>query len=119
MSCLFVGDYGLPQPSFDPLAQDGALIKGFEAHRAALQTAQNLGQLQAMERKFAKGETVAWCDSGYGWVYEQKVGDLFGAIIAFVILPWLVMRVAPCAAERLGLTPFKRSRQGSPIRPAA
>lgn len=68
MSCLFASDYGPPQPGFDPPAQDGALIRGFEAHRAALKTAQNLGQLQAMERKLAHGDSVTWCDNGYGWV---------------------------------------------------
>jgi len=107
MSCLFASDYGPPQPGFDPLAGGGALIKGFETHRADLAAAQNLGQLQAMERKFAKGETVAWCDNGYGWVYDHKVGDFFGAILAFVILPWVVLRVAPRVAERLGLKPLK------------
>jgi hypothetical protein len=103
MSCLFASDYGPPQPGFDPLAAQGRLIQGFEAHRAQLMTAQNLDQLQAMERKFAKGETVAWCDNGYQWVYDQKVGDFFGAIIAFVIIPWLVLRVAPALAARMGL----------------
>jgi hypothetical protein len=112
MSCLFASDYGPPQLGFNPLAQDGALIAGFEAHRPELSAAQNLGQLQAMERKFAKGETVAWCDNGYGWVYDHKVGDFFGAIIAFVILPWLVMRVAPALAQRFSLKPLKRMKRG-------
>jgi hypothetical protein len=107
MSCLYASDYGPPLPGFDPLAQDGVLVKGFETHRDALKTAQNLGQLQAMERKFAKGESVTWCDNGYGWVYDQKVGDFFGAIVAFVILPWLVLRFAPGLAQRLGLKPLK------------
>jgi hypothetical protein len=105
MSCLFASDYGPPLAGFDPLAGNGRLILGFEAHRMQLATAQNLDQLQAMERKFAKGETVTWCDDGYAWVYDQKVGDFFGAILAFVILPWLVLRVAPAFAERMGLTP--------------
>lgn len=105
MSCLFAGDYGAPTPGFDPLADHGRLIEGFETHRAQLMQAQNLEQLQAMERKFAKGETVTWCENGYAWVYDQKVGDFFGAIIAFVILPWLVLRVAPALAERMGLRP--------------
>ena len=102
-SCLFASDYGPPLPGFDPLGGNGHLIQGFEAHRAQLAGAQNLDQLQAMERKFAKGETVTWCDNGYAWVYDQKVGDYFGAILAFVILPWLVLRVAPALAERMGL----------------
>jgi hypothetical protein len=110
MSCLFASDYGPPAPGFDPLAGNGRLIQGFEAHRAQLAAAQNLDQLQAMERKFAKGESVTWCDNGYAWVYDQKVGDFFGAIIAFVILPWLVMRVAPALGARMGLVPrAKRS----------
>lgn len=103
MTCLFPSDYGPPQPGFDPLAGHGRLIQGFDSHRAQLMTAQNLDQLQAMERKFAKGETVAWCDNGYQWVYDQKVGDFFGAIIAFVIIPWLLLRVAPALAARMGL----------------
>ncbi len=111
MSCLFASDYGPPQPGFDPLAQDGALIRGFEAHRAALKTAQNLGQLQAMERKLAHGDSVTWCDNGYGWVYDQKVGDFFGATIAFVILPWLVLRVAPALAKRWRLKPLKHLKR--------
>ena len=105
MSCLFASDYGPPAPGFDPLVGNGRLIQGFEAHRAQLAAAQNLDQLQAMERKFAKGESVTWCDNGYAWVYDQKVGDVFGAIIAFVILPWLVMRVAPALGARLSLVP--------------
>jgi hypothetical protein len=111
MSCLFASDYGPAHPGFEPLAQGGALIAGLEAHRGALAAAQNLGQLQAMERKFAKGETVTWCDNGYGWVYDQKVGDFFGAIIAFVILPWLAVRVVPRLAARLGVAPALLARR--------
>jgi len=40
MSCLFASDYGPPQPGFDPLALNGALIEGFEAHRGELAAAQ-------------------------------------------------------------------------------
>jgi hypothetical protein len=103
MSCLYSTDYGPPDPGFDASADGGRLMQGFETHAGVLARAQNLGQLQAMERKLAKGEKVAWCDNGYGWVYDQKVGDFFGAIIAFVILPWLLLRVAPALAERLRL----------------
>jgi len=113
MSCLFKSDYGAPDPGFDPLAGNGYLIAGFEPHRAQLAGAQNLGQLRAMERKFAKGETVTWCDDGYGWVYDAKVGDFFGAILAFVILPWLLLRVAPALAERMKLTPAARAKRES------
>ena len=64
-----------------------------------------------MERKFAHGDSVAWCDNGYGLVYDRKVGDFFGSIIAFVILPWLVLRVAPALAQRWGLKPFKHFKR--------
>ena len=101
MSCLFATDYGPAEPGFDPLAGDGRFIKGFEAHKSELAAAENLGQLQAMERKFAKGESVTWCENGYAWTSDQKLGDFFGAIIAFIVLPWLVMRVAPAFAERM------------------
>jgi hypothetical protein len=63
-----------------------------------------------MERKLAKGEEITWCDNGYGWVYDQKVGDFFGAIIAFVILPWLLLRVAPGLAERMRLVTWPRKK---------
>lgn len=111
MSCLFASDYGPPLPGFDPLAGNGALTQGFDSHRAQLAQAQNLEQLKAMERRFAKGDTVTWCGNGYQWVYDPKVGDFFGAIVAFVIIPWLVLRVAPSLAARMGLKP-SRDRQG-------
>lgn len=110
MSCLYATDYGPPDPSFDPFAGGGRLIKGFETHVGLLAQARNLGQLQAMERKLAKGETITWCENGYGWVYDQKVGDLFGAIIAFVILPWFLLRVAPRFAQHLRLVAWPRKK---------
>lgn len=110
MSCLFASDYGPPAPGFDPLAGNGQLIAGFAAHRAQLAAAQNLDQLQAMERSFARGDSVTWCDNGYSWVYDQKVEFFFGAILAFVILPWLVMRVAPALGARMRLVPWPRLR---------
>jgi len=113
MVCLFASDYGLPQAGFDPLAGNGVLIRGFEAHRAQLAAAQNPDQLAAMKRVFAKGETVTWCDNGYQWVYDRKVGDFFGAIVAFVIIPWLVLRVAPALAERLGRTASREEHRAS------
>jgi hypothetical protein len=113
MSCLFASDYVPAVSGFDPLVENGRLIMGFELHKAQLATAQNLGQLQAMERKFARGETVTWCDNGYGWVYDQKIGDFFGAILAFVILPWVVLRIAPALGARLKLEPLFRAKRRS------
>ncbi len=114
MSCLYSSDYGPPDPAFDPRAVGGGLAKGFENHARELDQARNLGQFQAIERKLARGETVTWCDNGYGWVYDQKVDNFFGAIIAFVILPWLLMRIAPALAERMRLVSWPRKRRSLP-----
>ena len=113
MSCLFASDYGPAVPGFNPLSGNGRLVIGFEAHKDQLASAQNLGQLEAMKRKFAKGETVTWCDNGYSWVYDQKVGDFFGAILAFVILPWVVLRIAPALGEHLKLEPLRWTKRRS------
>lgn len=110
MSCLYASDYGPADPHFDPFAGNAHLMAGFESHGAELGRAQNLGQLQAMERALAKGETITWCDNGYGWAYDRKVDDFFVAIVALVILPWLVLRVAPALAERLGFGSFLRKK---------
>ena len=56
-----------------------------------------------MERRFAKNDTVTWCDGGYGWAYEQKVDYFFGAVVVFIIVPWFVARIAPALAERIRL----------------
>jgi hypothetical protein len=102
-SCLFASDYGPPDPAFDPRADAGRLIKGFEAHSAQLVRATNLGQLLAMERKLARGEAFTWCDQGYGWTNSTATDALFAGILAFVILPW--------ALWRLRLWPRQRNRR--------
>jgi hypothetical protein len=93
MTCLFASDYGPPEPGFDPLADGGVRIKGFEAHAAELASATNLGQLEAMERALHRGDRVAWCDPGYAWVDGAAVHMLFAAILAFVILPYFAWRL--------------------------
>jgi hypothetical protein len=90
MSCLYASDYGPPEPGFDPLADGGRLIKGFEAHAVELGRATNLGQLEAMQRVLRRNEDIAWCDQGYGWVEGGAVHVLFVAIFAFVILPYAI-----------------------------
>ncbi len=95
MQCLYRGDYGPADPGFDPFAEHGALLKGFEAHVYALSQAQNRGQLEAMKRQLARGETIQWCDQGYGWTYAPATTDFFYVILFLLILPWLVLRVLP------------------------
>lgn len=100
MNCLYRSDYGPPDPHFDPLAGHGMLILGFEAHRATLAQAQNLGQLEAMKRQLLHGREIQWCEQGYGWTYQRPVDGLFVFIVVAVILPWFIWR-APRLFQRL------------------
>lgn len=100
-SCLYRSDYGAPDPGFDALAGHGALIAGFAAHRAVLAQAQNLGQLEAMERRLDRGQPILWCDQGYGWTEAPSVTAFFYVILVALILPWLVLRVLPRLRRRL------------------
>jgi hypothetical protein len=95
MSCLYASDYGPADPGFDAGAGNGALMRGFEAHQALLSRAQNLGQLEAMKRKLAHGESVRWCQPGYGWTETPEMTAVFYGIFLMLILPWLVLRVLP------------------------
>jgi len=99
MSCLYQSDYGPVDPSFDPLAGDGALL-AVEAHVRALSQAQNRGQLEAMKRQLQRGQTIQWCDQGYSWTYAAPVTAFFDGAFVFLILPWLVLRVLPAARRR-------------------
>jgi hypothetical protein len=67
MQCLYRGDYGPPDPAFQPDANGGVLLRGFESDRAILIHAQNLGQLYAIKGQLARGEHIQWYDQGYGW----------------------------------------------------
>ena len=95
MQCLYKSDYGPADPGFDPFAGHGEMLKGFEAQVYVLAQAQNRGQLEAMKRQLARGETVQWCDQGYGWTYASETNGFFYAILAVLILPWLALRVLP------------------------
>ena len=84
MSCLYASDYGPPDPTFDPLASGGRLIVGFQDHAAELARAQNLGQLQAMERQLQRGDSIAWCDQGYAWVEAPAVHAFLVSFVPLV-----------------------------------
>jgi hypothetical protein len=86
MTYLYASDYGAAEPGFAPLRDSGALIKGFEAQAPQLAQARNLGQLQAMERVLARGETIRWCDQGYGWAEGAQFQALFAAILLASLL---------------------------------
>ena len=95
MRCLYASDYGPADPAFDPFADHGRLLQGFESHVYELATARNFAQLQAMERQLQRGEAVAWCDQGYGWVYQQPVNDFFIVAMIVVVLPYAALRLLP------------------------
>ena len=97
MRCLYRGDYGPPDPGFDPGAGGGALLRGFEAHRPELMLARNAGELAAMERQLSRDESILWCDQGYGWVADARVGFTLEALGAMVFFAYLLMRVLPWA----------------------
>jgi hypothetical protein len=95
MTCLYAGDYGPADPGFDPLAGGGRLLRGFDSQRSELARAQNLGQLQAMERQLQRGESIAWCDQGYAWAQGPAVEGFLIGFSMLVVLPYAVKRLAP------------------------
>jgi len=95
MDCLYASDYGPADPAFDPLADGGRLLRGFEAHASALAKAQNLDQLEAMERQLQRGQEILWCDQGYSWVYDRNVDYFLAVLATLVILPYIVFRLLP------------------------
>jgi hypothetical protein len=102
MRCLYSSDYGPPDPSFEAFA-DGVVPDGLtRSDIAVLATAQNIGQFEAMQRKLAKGESIVWCDQGYGWVHDPMIEGFF-AIGAAVLFPLALFRLM----RRLG---FFRAR---------
>jgi hypothetical protein len=102
MRCLYRGDYGPPDPSFDPGAGGGALLRGFEAQKADLLQAQNLGQLEAMKRQIQRGDDILWCDQGYSWVYEPRVEFDLGVLGVAVLVTYALLRVLPWARAASG-----------------
>ena len=95
MTCLYASDYGAADPGFDALAGGGQLLRGFEAHASELAGAQNLSQLQAMERQLQRGQSIAWCDQGYAWVQTPAVDGFLAGFTVLVLLPYAVKRLAP------------------------
>jgi hypothetical protein len=99
MTCLYASDYGPAEPGFSPLRDGGVLIKGFETAGSVLAEARNLGQLQAMERVLARGDTVRWCDQGYGWTEGLQFHALFAAVLIGA-MPFVAWRLRARRAAR-------------------
>ncbi len=101
MNCLYASDYGPADPSFNALVDGGRLFRGYEAHTSELARAQNLGQLQAMERQLQRGESIAWCDQGYAWTEGPAVHVFLAGFMIFVALPYAIKRLTPQLWRRL------------------
>ena len=116
MRCLYASDYGPAEPGFDALAEGGRLLRGYEAHAAELARAQNLGQLQAMERQLQRGDAIAWCDQGYSWAEGSAVYAFLAGFMILVVIPYAIKRVAPRLWRRLHdlLPRFQRVRTTEP-----
>ncbi len=102
MNCLYASDYGPADPSFNALVDGGRLLRGYEAHTSEVARAQNLGQLQAMERQLQRGESIAWCDQGYGWVQSPAVEGFLVGFTLLVALPHAAKRLASGLWRRIG-----------------
>lgn len=119
VSCLYASDYGPPDPGFNPAADGGRLLKGFEAQFGQLSRATNLAQLEAMERKIQRGENITWCDQGYGWVYGRPVEALFGVIVIAVIVPYAAVRARSWLRARRDAGATRLSEGGTSSRSLA
>ena len=96
MVCLFHGDYGPADPTFD---LGSGLTWVVDAN--SLKEARNLGEGEAIQRHLLRGEPVSWCGQGYAWVDQDAVVWFYLAAFLFVILPYLIMSAkgfAKCAA---------------------
>ena len=112
MVCLFHGDYGPANPAFNP---GSGSIWVVDAN--SLKGARNLGEAEAIQRHFLRGEPVSWCHQGYAWVDQDAVVLFYVAAFLFVILPYLIIKARrwakgvpwpDIAAEKLARRPRLR-----------
>jgi hypothetical protein len=118
MQCLYRSDYGPADPAFDPFADGGQLLRGYEARVYELSQAQNRGELEAMTRKLDRGEPIMWCDQGYAWVNQPSVTGFFEIIVPMLILPWVLFRALSRFTRYLSGARSPRLRDPTPSRGA-
>ena len=87
MRCLYRDDYGPADPGFNAQAQAQSLAKNFPAYTNVLATAENPRQMDALLRRLEHGDSIAWCEAGYGWVQHPAVADGFTLAATFILLP--------------------------------
>jgi hypothetical protein len=88
MVCLFHGDYGSEDPTFNLSSASSWVVD-----TSLLKNARNVGEAEAIQRHLLRGEAISWCDPGYAWVAQDVVSWFYAAVFLFVILPYLVIRV--------------------------
>jgi len=87
MRCLYRSDYGPADPGFDAKASSLIVSKDYPAYATVLATAENPRQMDAILRRLEHGDSIAWCETGYGWVQHPLVQDGFTLAAVFVLLP--------------------------------
>ena len=92
MVCLFHGDYGPPDPAFT-VSGASAAVHGWGVDASLLNDARNIGEAEAIQRHFLKGEAVSWCHQSYSWVDQDAIGWFYIVALVFVVLPYLAMKI--------------------------
>ena len=87
MRCLYRTDYGPADPGFNATASAQSLAKDFPAYTNVLATAENSRQMDALLRRLEHGDSVTWCETGYGWVQHPMVANGFTLAATFILLP--------------------------------
>jgi len=93
MRCLFHGDYGRPDPDFT-VSGSMAARHALTIDPSLLKQARNIGEAEAIQRHVLRGESVSWCHQGYSWVDQNAIGWFYIAALAFVVIPYLLLKIA-------------------------
>jgi hypothetical protein len=86
MVCLFHGDYGPADPNF-------AISGSWGVDASLLKEARNIGEAEAIQRHIQRGESVAWCHQGYSWVDQDAIVWFYIAALAFVVVPYFLLKI--------------------------
>jgi hypothetical protein len=93
MVCLYHGDYGPADPTFDLGSASHFDMRGWMVDATLLKNARNIGEAKAIERHLIRGESVSWCDQGYAWAEQDAVSWCYAAAFLFVVLPYLIFKI--------------------------
>jgi hypothetical protein len=102
MLCLYHGDYGPADPAFDLGSASQFGVRGWMVDATLLKDARNIGEAEAIERHLIRGESVSWCDQGYGWAEQDTLGWFYAAAFLFIVLPYLIFKIKARAKAAFG-----------------